>query len=408
MGDSSLRRCSGSSLELRAQMDQNYVIVHAVCSLVSLEMYIHFARGCFDLAVQLYNKKYYQRAYVDFAKFHQFVKDKLPAHHNYVEGRTEGAKVWLAQADESCLQFLEEIIFQLDALLDEKPHPNSQSEFLAAMPEHKANINVPEWIGVDSCGEENDAQSKSILSDGNSSKDSNAMHEELQSHPHLELHHMTFSEQLFPATLHPIPHSHSMPKLPIDNPIHHSDLQYKLNNHCSHSASQDLALAIQVSLICAKSPHVDAYIHAHKQQHTHRVLEREHYAQRNCNSDPHEQSDPRAALHHIETHDSNLNLEENSHSARHSIAAEGHSERNESVHLHHQHTINSVDHSASKNEDTVNPAVLPVLHLHRSTEHSYTATHRSIQLSTSHPYHNVPGLTQNDAAILKSCTNFGT
>ena len=396
MSDSSLRRCSGSSLELRAQMDQNYVIVHAVCSLVSLEMYIHFARGCFDLAVQLYNKKYYQRAYVDFAKFHQFVKDKLPTHHNYDEGRTEGAKVWLAQADESCLQFLEEIVFQLDALLDEKPHPNSQSEFLAAMPEHKADIFVPEWIGVDSHGEENDAKSKSILTDGNSSKD-----EKLQSHLHLELHHMTFSEQLFPATPQPLP------ELPLDIPKHRPVSQSELDNRCSHSASQDLALAIQESLICAKSPHVDAYIHAHKQQHTHRVLEREHYAQRNCSSDPHEQSDPRAALHHIETHDSNLNIEENSHSMRHSIAAECHSERNESVHQHHHHhTVSSFDHSANKNQDTVSHGVLPVLHLHRSTEHSYTATHRSIQLSTSHPYHNMPGLTQNDAAILKFYKDF--
>ena len=395
MGDSSLRRCSGSSLELRAQMDQNYVIVHAVCSLVSLEMYIHFARGCFDLAVQLYNKKYYQRAYVDFAKFHQFVKDKLPTHHNYDEGRTEGAKVWLAQADESCLQFLEEIIFQLDALLDEKPHPNSQSEFLAAMPEHKVDIYVPEWIDVDSHGVENDAKSKCIMADGNNSKDSHVMHEELQSHPHLELHQMTFSEQLFPATPHPLPHSHSMPELPIDNPKHHPALQCESSNRCSHSASQDLALAIQESLICAKSPHVDAYIHAHKQQHTHRVLEREHYAQRNCSSDPHEQSDPRAALHHIE-----------SHITRHSTSTECHAERNESVHQHHHYTINSFDHSASKNQDTVSHAVLPVLHLHRSTEHSYTATHRSIQLSTSHPYHNVPGLTQNDAAILKFYKDF--
>eukprot|EP01032_Pedospumella_encystans_P007679 gene7679-9185_t len=72
MADKKLRRCTGSSLNLRTQMDQNYVIVHDVSSNVSFEKYIQFARGCFDQAIKLYNKKDYQRAYVDFTKFHQF------------------------------------------------------------------------------------------------------------------------------------------------------------------------------------------------------------------------------------------------------------------------------------------------------------------------------------------------
>lgn len=146
MADKSLRRSSGSSLNLRNHMNDNYVIVHNVSSSVAFEKYIQFARSVFSYAVRLYNKKDYQRAYVDFTKFQRFVHEKLPSHEGYDHERYLHAKKWLLQADEAASQFLEEISFQLDILEDQKLNPDSRSVFMQEMQKHVVDIIIPEWI----------------------------------------------------------------------------------------------------------------------------------------------------------------------------------------------------------------------------------------------------------------------
>ena len=156
MAEKKLRRATGSSANLRAHMNEHFVIVHDVSSNVSFEKYLQFARGSFDNAVRLYNKKDYNRAYVDFTKFQKFVEEKLPAHQGY-DGdneRTEKAKNWLSQASEAAAEFVEEISFQLDVIEDIKQNPNSRATFMTEMQKHEADIFVPDWFEVDSDDEE--------------------------------------------------------------------------------------------------------------------------------------------------------------------------------------------------------------------------------------------------------------
>ncbi len=347
MADKKLRRCTGSSLNLRAQMDQNYVIVHDVSSNVSFEKYIQFARGCFDQAVKLYNKKDYQRAYVDFTKFHQFVKDKLPSHQNYNNGRAEVAKIWLAQADEACTQFLEEISFQLDTMEDEKLNPNSRSPFLVEMQKHKVDIFVPEWIDVDSDDEEGTAARAHA---------NHRMHGELHLRHNTEQHRPNFHQQHVAAPPQHLPHSHSTSELPPPRahaPLHrvtHSDPR----DYKSHTESQDLAQAIQESLMSAQSPPFDAYFHA-QQQHTQHSPFRESYEHR-------------------------------AHYAR----AELHAEQIQLLHHHHSVGSGHYTHSDASYE-------------HRHQYSSHTTSH-----SSSLPFYVAPGLTQDDAAILRYCKAYTT
>ena len=331
-------------------MDQNYVIVHDVSSNVSFEKYIQFARGCFDQAIKLYNKKDYQRAYVDFTKFHQFVRDKLPSHQNYDNGRTEVAKIWLAQADEACTQFLEEISFQLDTMEDEKLNPNSRSPFLVEMQKHNVDIFVPEWIDVDSDDDEDSATRKNKVEVSvNRSNIDRRMHGELNLRHCAEQHNPTFHQQHVAAPPQHLPHSHSTSELPPHAPLHratHSDPR----DYKSHTESQDLAQAIQESLMSAQSLPLDAYSHA-QLQHTHQSPTRESYEHR---------------VHHAR--------------------AELHAEQKHL--LHHNHSVGSSHYSHSD-----------VVYEHRHQQYS---SHSSAH-SSSLPYYVAPGLTQDDAAILRYC-----
>jgi hypothetical protein len=159
MAEKKLRRASNSSLNLRVHMNDNYVVVNDVSSSVEFEKYIQFARGSFDNAVRLFRKKDYQRAYVDFTKFTKFAQEKLPAHQGFSRERSDKAKVWLNQAVESAIQFLEEISFQLDVLEDQRQNPDSRATLLTEMQKHEVDIYVPEWIEEDSDDEELKAKS---------------------------------------------------------------------------------------------------------------------------------------------------------------------------------------------------------------------------------------------------------
>jgi hypothetical protein len=149
MTTKSLRHCTNSSMNLRAEMEANYVIVHDVSSSISFEKYVLFAKTMFTYAIRLYKKKDYKRAYVDFKKFQKFVTEKLPAHEGYDNDWSERAKIWLAEAQESAVAFLDEISFQLDVIEDMKLHPDSRATLLIAMTQgqQEPDIYVPEWIG---------------------------------------------------------------------------------------------------------------------------------------------------------------------------------------------------------------------------------------------------------------------
>jgi hypothetical protein len=150
MSEKKLRRTSNSSVDLRAHMNDNYVIVQDVSSMVSFNKYFQYARGMFDSAVRLYNKKEYQRAYVDFTKFLKFVDEKLPGHKDYIGENSESAKGWLDQARESASQFIEETSFQLDVIQDMRNNPDSRSSLIVEMQQHAPDIYIPAWMDPDS------------------------------------------------------------------------------------------------------------------------------------------------------------------------------------------------------------------------------------------------------------------
>lgn len=265
MSERKLRRSSNSSLNLRAQMNDNYVVVHDVSSNVAFEKYIQFARSSFDNAVRLYNKKDYQRAYVDFTKFQKFVEEKLPSHEGYQTERGEKATIWLMQATEAAVQFLDEISFQLDVIEDQKLHPDSRAGFMTELQQHVVDIYVPEWIDSDSDDEE----------------------EKMRTHAHHG--HVPHQHVPFQAPLHGAEHQHS---LHLQRP----DLQH------AHSAPVHL-------------PHQQYQVPASPHYHSHGAPQHYEGAAAHAHS-------PRAPLHHSASVDYNGHPHAHPHSP---MAAHPHS-----------------------------------------------------------------------------------
>lgn len=285
MAEKKLRRATGSSANLRAHMNEHFVIVHDVSSNVSFEKYLQFARGSFDNAVRLYNKKDYNRAYVDFTKFQKFVEEKLPAHQGY-DGdneRTEKAKNWLSQASEAAAEFVEEISFQLDVIEDIKQNPNSRATFMTEMQKHEADIFVPDWFEADSDDEEG-KHSRSRSHHSPTQHPQTAYYQHIHSHthsPYIDAQHSSQGQQIrqttlkvstlpphlrteFPAQSYPSPQhmQHLPPALSISTSPH--------SGRTSHSAHSP-HVSVAGSPYSAHGGHVQSYPsspHAHLTLHS--------------------------------------------------------------------------------------------------------------------------------------------
>jgi hypothetical protein len=113
---SAKKKRSDSSLALRNQLKESFVIVPDIKDSVSLLSYIQLARNIYYSSIDANNKGDLRRAYIDLYKFQKLVLEKIPTHINYRSNSSilHDDKRWLEQIKATAMHNLELVVQNLD------------------------------------------------------------------------------------------------------------------------------------------------------------------------------------------------------------------------------------------------------------------------------------------------------
>lgn len=113
---SAKKKRSDSSLALRNQLKESFVIVPDITNTVSLLSYIQLARNLYYSSIDANNKGDLRRAYIDLYKFQKLVLEKIPTHTDYRNNSSKlhDDKRWLEQIKATAMHNLELVVQNLD------------------------------------------------------------------------------------------------------------------------------------------------------------------------------------------------------------------------------------------------------------------------------------------------------
>ena len=113
---STKKKRSDSSLALRNQLKESFVIVPDIKNTVSLLSYIQLARHLYYSSIDASKKGDLRRAYIDLYKFQRLVLEKIPTHIDYRSNSSKlhDDKRWLEQIKATAMHSLELVVQNLD------------------------------------------------------------------------------------------------------------------------------------------------------------------------------------------------------------------------------------------------------------------------------------------------------
>ena len=113
---SAKKKRSDSSLAIRNQLKESFVIVPNIKDSVSLLSYIQLARNLYYSSIEASNKGDLRRAYIDLYKFQKLVLEKIPTHKDYRSNSSKlhDDKRWLEQIKATAMHNLELVVQNLD------------------------------------------------------------------------------------------------------------------------------------------------------------------------------------------------------------------------------------------------------------------------------------------------------
>lgn len=113
---SAKKKRSDSSLAIRNQLKESFVIVPDIKNTVSLLSYIQLARNLYYSSIDASNKGDLRRAYIDLYKFQKLVLEKIPTHNDYHSNSSKlhDDKRWLEQTKPTAMYSLELVVQNLD------------------------------------------------------------------------------------------------------------------------------------------------------------------------------------------------------------------------------------------------------------------------------------------------------
>ena len=113
---SAKKKRSDSSLAIRNQLKESFVIVPDIKDTVSLLSYIQLARNLYYSSIESSNKGDLRRAYIDLYKFQKLVLEKIPTHKDYRSNSSKlhDDKRWLEQIKATAMHNLELVVQNLD------------------------------------------------------------------------------------------------------------------------------------------------------------------------------------------------------------------------------------------------------------------------------------------------------